>query len=241
MNRNLHAASLEMMLSRMEKYATGGPGQGAILADMRKLTDGVGALAVLAESTDDLTSEQRLTRTTKAASKFQVYLPGFLERLDRLGVEIPQGFELAFAQNSGLFQTERAGEIRAHVKNLKDIGERSAFLQTLLKTGDNESMAAVVFAPAFLSGLDVTTHSRFRTQIEETRLPELSKNREVFAGLSGNLRTALTVAEKAIREFSNPRLLAEMEQRALAAKEAEARLNASTAAPFVVAAAIGAV
>lgn len=241
MNRNLHAISLELMLHRMEGFAMGGPGQGQILDDMRKITSGIGALAALAESTDDLTSEQRLARTTKAAFKLGASLPAFSERLDRLGVEIPQGFELAFAQNSGLIQTERAGEIRAHVKNLKDIGERSAFLQTLLKTGDNESMGAVIFAPAYLSGLDVITHSRFRTQIEEIRLPELTQNREIFAELSGNLRTALTVADKAIREFSNPRLLAEMEQRALAAKEAEARLNASTAAPFVVAAAIGAV
>lgn len=240
MTKNLNAISLEIMLHRMEGFATGGPGQGQILGDMRRMAEAVGALAALAESTDDLTSEQRLTRTTKAAAKLVTSLPAFSERLDKLDAETQQAFELAFAQNSGLIQTERAAEIRAHVKNLKDIGERSNFLQTLLKTGDNESMAAVVFAPAFLSGLDAITHSRFRTQIEETRLPELTQNREVFAELSGNLRTALTVAEKAIREFSNPRLLAEMEQRALAAKEAEARLNASTA-PSVVAAAIAAI
>lgn len=240
MNRNLHAASLEIMLHRMEGFATGGPGQGQILGDMRRMSEAVGALAALAESTDDLTSEQRLTRTTKAASKLGASLPAFSERLDKLDAETQQGFELAFAQNSGLIQTERAAEIRAHVKNLKDPGERANFLQTLLKTGDNESMAAVVFAPAFLSGLDAITHSRFRTQIEETRLPELTQNREVFLELSGNLKVALQVADKAAREFSNPRLLAEMEQRALAAKEAEARLNASTA-PSVVAAAIAAI
>lgn len=239
MTKNLNAITLSMMLDRMTKYSTNGPGQAQILGDMKRLTEGVDALVALAESTDDVTSEQRLARTTKAASKLGASLPAFTERLDKLDTETQQGFELAFAQNSGLVQTARAAEIRAHVKTLADLGNRVLFLQGFLaaKVFDGESLGAVVFAPAYLSGLDAEMHTRLKSQIEQTRLPEIPQNREVFSELSGNLRVALTVAEKAVRELQNPRLLAGIEQGALAAKAAEDRLNAATA-PVVLGAAI---
>ena len=232
--KNLHAATLKVMLDKMTSHAGAAPhpGVAAILADMSRLSDSVGALATIAENFDpELSQEARQARTMRAASKLGGALPAVTGRLSKLEATTRQGFDLAFAQNSGLVQTERAAEIRSHLKSLPDPGKRALFLQELLKTGDNESLGAVIFAPAYLSGLDSVTHSRFREQIEEQRLPELTKNREVFNELAGNLKTAVGAADNAVHIFSDPRKLADIEMRSKQAAEAENRLNSSIAGP----------
>lgn len=222
------AVALQMMFDRMARSANGGPGQSEVIADMKRLTDSVNSLAVLASNTDtDLSQEARQTRAIRAASKLGGMLPSVTERLDKLTTTTQEGFERAFAEYSGLITTERGAEIRAHLKSIKDPGERAIFTQKLLEAGDNESLGAVIFSPVFLSGLDAITHSRLRSQIEEQRLPELAKNREVFAELAGNLRVAISTAEAAVKDFSNPRKLAEIEEGAQRARQAEERLNAS--------------
>lgn len=229
--KNTHAVSLKMMLDKMTEHAGDAPhpGAAAVLQDMRRLTDSVSSLAVIAEDANpDMTAEQRQARAIRAAAKLGTALPTVQERLDALESTTAKGFEAAFGEHSGLVQTERAQEIRAHIKALKDGGERSVFVQELLKANDNESLGAVVFSPAYLTGLDAVTHSRLRSQIEEQRLPELAKNRDVFSELSGNLRVALDTASKAVSDFSNPRLLADIEQRAAQAAAAEKRLAEST-------------
>lgn len=229
--KNIHAVSLQMMLDKMTQYTGGSPHPGpqAILADMRRLTDSVNSLAVLAESTDpDLSVEQRQTRSMRAAAKLGAVLPTVQERLDALVASTEKGFSAAFGEHSGLVTTERAQEIRSHIKALKDPGERALFVQDLFKCGDNESLGAVVFSPAYLSGLDQTTHSRLKSQIEQARLPELVRNREIFTELNGSLRVAISVAEAAVKDFGNPRKLIDIEERAVQAKAAEKRLAEST-------------
>lgn len=231
MTKNLYAVSLEMMLVRMIQQAgpSPHPGTSAILADMRRLVDSVTSLATIAENPDaEASQEARQAKVIRSASRLVAALPTVAERLVALVASTEAGFTAAFAQHSGLVTTERASEIRAHLKGLRDAGERALFVQERLKANDNESLGAVVFSPPYLSGLDAVTHNRLREQIEKERLPELAKNREVFSELSGNLRVALNAASKAVAEFSNPRLLADMEQRAAQAKAAEERLAAST-------------
>ena len=223
------AVSLKMMLDKMQAYSNNGPGQQAILADMTRLANSVSDVAVLAETADpDATPEQRQARTLRAASKLSDVLPTVQARLETLKTETAAGFDRAFTEHSGLTTTPTASEIRAHLKGLRDPGERSVFVQELVKNNDDAGLGAVIFAQPFLSGLDSTTHSRLKSQIEEARLPELKANREVFDELSSNLETALHEAGKAARELGSPHKLADIERRAQVAREAEARLAEGT-------------
>lgn len=225
---NTHSTSLHMMLSAMEKYTNGGPSQPQVMADMRRLTDAVTSVAQLATDTDpEITPEQREARTMKAASKLGAILPTVTERLETLKVATEEAFEQAFIQNSGLVQSERASEIRGHIKNLA-VNDRPSFIQTLLTNNDNESLGAIIFAQPYLSGIDGLSHTRLKEQIEKTRLPELSVNREMFTELESNLKVAINVAGEAVRDFSNPRKLQDIEERARMAQEAQERLDKAT-------------
>lgn len=225
---NLHSTSLAMMLENMTKHSNGGPGQSEILSDMRRLTDSVSSLAILATDTNpEISREQREARTMKAADRLGGVLPTVTERLENLKKATEEGFEQAFIEHSGLVQTARASEIRAHLKSIPQI-DRPSFIQTLFKDNDNESLGAVIFAMPYLSGLDATSHARLKQQIEKTRLPELSENKEKFTELYGNLRVAITVAGEAVRDFSNPRKLQDIEERARMAQEAQERLDKAT-------------
>jgi len=218
-----------MMLKKMQEYSNSGPGQQQVLADMGRLAGSVEAVATIAENPDaDSSPEQRQARILRAAAKLSDALPGVEARLAKLRSETEAGFEAAFVQNSGLTTPQTASEIRAHLKALKDPADRSVFLQELVKNADDAGLGSVLFAPPYLSGLDNVTHSRLKEQIEIQRLPDLHKNREVFAELSGNLQTALHEAGRAAHELGNPSKLDSIERRAKAATEAEARLAQGT-------------
>lgn len=225
---NVHAISLGMMLEKMSEYSNSGPGQLEIMADMRRLTDSVSGLAVLATDTSpETTCEQRDAATIKAASKLGGILPTVSKKLEDLKITTEAGFEQAFIQNSGLIQTGRAAEIRAHLKSLP-MNDRPGFIQGLLADNDNESLGALIFAPPYLSGLDGLSHSRLKLQIEETRLPQLTVNREKFEELYENLRVAIYTTGQAVRDCSNSRKLADMADQAVRVAEAQAKLNSAT-------------
>lgn len=225
---NLHATSLAMMLENMSKHSNGGPGQPEIMSDMKRLSDSVNALAVLATDTNpEISREQREARTMKAADKLGGVLPTVRERLETLKAATETAFELAFVQNSGLVQSERASEIRGHLKSIPQI-DRPSFIQGLLTANDNESLGAVIFAQPYLSGIDGLSHTRLKEQIEKTRLPELSVNREMFTELASNLAVAIHTAGEAVKDFGNSRKLADMQERARMAQEAQERLDKAT-------------
>lgn len=227
-SKNLHAATLSAMLLRMVSHAGGGSRAGVseILGDMRRMTDAVSSLATISESRDpDLSPEARQKKVFLAAQKLEGVLPTVTSRLDALETETRQKFDAAFTEHSGLVSSSRAGEIRQYLREMKNAGERTLFVQEIFKSGDSESLGAILFAPSYLSGLDSSTHSTLRGQVEAQRIPEIARSREIFAELSSNLRTALGVANQAARDFSNPHKLADFEARANAVREAEAKLN----------------
>lgn len=225
---NVQANALLSMLDRMEKYTNGGPGQPQIMADMKRLTDSVNALAVLATDTNpEITREQREAYTMKAASKLGAILPTVAERLETLKTATEEGFELAFVQNSGLVLTDRASEIRAHIKTLS-LSERIPFISQVMINADNETLGAAILAPAYLSGFDAASHEKLKEQILTTRLPALAENKEKFEELAGNLGVAIATAQAAVADFGNARKLADMAFQATKVAEAQERLNKAT-------------
>lgn len=225
---DLHSVGMNMLLEAMAKYSNGGPGQPQIMADMRRLTDSVNALAVLATDTNpEITREQREAATMKAADKLGAILPTVSERLETLKAATAEAFELAFAQNSGLVQTPRAAEIRAHLKGLT-LAERIPFINQLLINNDNETLGAAILAPPYLSGFDAVSHARLKDQIETMRLPELAENKEKFAELYGNLKVGIATAQAAVTDFGDARKLADLQRQAVKVAEAQKRLDAAT-------------
>lgn len=70
-------------------------------------------------------------------------------------------------------------EIRAHVKNLKQ-AERVAFMNEAVQAGDTKTLAAVLGAPAYLSGLSSVDREVFTRRHHERVNPALAKRLAVM-------------------------------------------------------------
>lgn len=57
-----------------------------------------------------------------------------------------------------------ATEVRAHIKAMKKPDERTRFVVTAIETGDVPTVAAVLHAQPFLSGLEPATHATLRAR-----------------------------------------------------------------------------
>ncbi|MBS0254010.1 MAG: hypothetical protein JSS36_02070 [Proteobacteria bacterium] len=57
-----------------------------------------------------------------------------------------------------------ASEVRAHVKALKQPAQRTKFVLDAIEAGDLLTVAAVLHAPPFLSGLDASIHATIRAK-----------------------------------------------------------------------------
>lgn len=220
---SVYARAIRDMNTRMSRNDAKGP-SAAILEDMGRLSSAMSSLDLIAsDSNPEISREQRQARTMKIATRLADALPGVTDRLIKLEAAAKEGFESAFLEHSGLAHTARAAEIRAHLKTMT-VAEKQAFLQDMVKAGDNETLSAAILAPPYLSGIDPERHGALKAQIEEMRLPELAANRKVFSELAGNLRTALSTAQEACRHFADPAKLRQHEAQATAVSEAEARL-----------------
>lgn len=71
----------------------------------------------------------------------------------------------AMRSQLGLVEDHRAGEIRSMLRSMKQ-SERDAILQEAIATGDAKTIAAVVEAPAYLSGVKADRIKSLRGQYE---------------------------------------------------------------------------
>ncbi|GEM_PF-2251823 len=118
----------------------------------------------------------------------------------------------------GLTETHRAGEIRAMLRGATD-KDRSAILQAAVTAMDGETVAAVIEAPAYLSGLTAEQAQALRTQYERTHGGDLPARADALdRAIAVNRKAALQALQ-----FQGALLPAER------AREIEARQQAARA------------
>ncbi|MCW5599416.1 MAG: hypothetical protein KIT59_09955 [Nitrosomonas sp.] len=118
----------------------------------------------------------------------------------------------------------QAQEIRAVIREMP-MKDRPAFIMQAIKKGDTEVIAALRGSHPMLSGLDGDFHGRAVESAEELIAPDLVARREEIIGLFSDAQVALSTAEKALGEWSDPEKLSDIEKKENQAKEAENSLN----------------
>lgn len=104
-------------------------------------------------------AEQALARVSPAVDRRMAELKGYRDTLaqrvatalDLPARKTPEGLALA-------------SEVRAHIKAMKQPAARGKFVLDAVEAGDLPTVAAVLHAPAFLSGLDAGTHALVRSR-----------------------------------------------------------------------------
>lgn len=135
-----------------------------------------------AEGNPAWTPEQRILIVGKEAEKQKLRI---LQRIDRADQTVAANIAHTEAQlmeplieKAGLGSVNR--EVRAHVKGLKDRSEREKFMRAALDRDDEATLAAVVGAQPFLSGLDPLDRDYYLRLYHEKKRPDLVRRLDLM-------------------------------------------------------------
>jgi len=157
--------------------------------------------------------QQSLERAAKASD----------DARERAEAEI-SALRSAMQTQLGLVENHRASEVRSHLRSLSDV-ERSKVLQAAVADADAQTIAAVVEAPAYLSGLTNEQAKAIRGQYEGKHASDkLGRIAVLEKAVAINRETAMQ-ALKFNSELLPSERAAEIEAKQKAARAMRDRLN----------------
>lgn len=112
--------------------------------------------------------EQTLTRASIASDQARERAEGVLQEI-----------QSALTHQLGLSETHRAGEIRSMLRSLPD-SDRNAIIQQAVADKDGQTIAAIVEAPAYLSGMKPDQAKAIRAQYERAHGGDLPARAEAL-------------------------------------------------------------
>lgn len=126
----------------------------------------------------------------------------FLDSIQRAKTDISvrqagglQALGQEFAERVGLQSDRYANEI-VQAFGRAERKDQVAWLSQIVESGDGRSLAAIMEAPEFVTGVDRKTLGEFRNLMEQQRAPDLAAKRKVF---EADVETAQVAIEQASR------------------------------------------
>ncbi|MEQ1685761.1 MAG: hypothetical protein ABL916_19110 [Burkholderiaceae bacterium] len=122
-------------------------------------------------------------------------MPVVLKRIDTAHATITRAIEAQEAElRKGFTSTSQfAAEIRAHCKSLP-LGERMKLISTATTDGDMTTLAAVLGAPSYLSGLDAKMAEALTERANAVRSPLTTKRLALLRNAQTKLEAAGSIA-----------------------------------------------
>ncbi|MGX1199623.1 hypothetical protein [Marinobacter sp. MBR-105] len=192
---------------------------------LTKLTQAAEALGSLASANDG--SPERPHRLAKASQRY-------LDSIQRTKAEIAASEAGGYAalnqeasERLGMQPDRYASDIaRAFGRATQQ--ERTQWLAKIAESGDGRSLAAILEAPDFVTGVDRETLGKFRGVMESKHCPDIAEKRETFnadlAAARNAIEQASRIAESALKIEDVDSAIA-ARQRAI---EAQAQFDAAT-------------
>lgn len=122
-------------------------------------------------------------------------MPAATKRLDAANATVTKAIEAQEAELRKGFTSSSpfAAEIRAHAKALS-AGDRIKFINEATAAGDMTTLAAVLGAPPYLSGLDAKMAATLTELANKARFPQTAKRLALLRGAQVKLEAAGSVA-----------------------------------------------
>ena len=98
--------------------------------------------------------------------------------------------------------------------------DRNKSITDLIRAGDSESLAAVLNAPAVLTGITADIQASYREKYEEANVPILVKQRANALQTIGDLNAALNTAVQSTDNLVDDERMAEIDREIEAAEDA---------------------
>ena len=217
--------AIEKILEKMQSKAVASTSTAGLnmVAKMRTVLRGIESLEKIASSRFPAeTNDGHYLRVNGSAKRLRQEINRVSDDLTTMfGAELES---VDIHLNDRFKPSAQAGEIRAVLREMP-MKDRPAFIMQAIKKGDTEVVAALRGSHPMLSGLDGDFHGRAVESAEELIAPDLVARREEIIGLFSDAQIALSTAEKALGEWSDPEKLADIEIKENQAKEAQAGLD----------------
>lgn len=205
----------------------GHPSSRRLHAEATRLRNGAEALANMyatANPTETVAANEK--RVALAAKR---YAAETLATRDRMHTILREGLievEKRINAKVNLTPNDFAAEIRAMYRQM-DGAARSSLLADLVNANRGPELAAIVKAPAILTGIDETLQSRMAEAIVAKHAPDEFAEQAAMLEVFDSTLTAASVASKVADDYSDPARLASIERgEAMAAAAAAEFANA---------------
>lgn len=126
----------------------------------------------------------------------------------------------SITERLNLNETPYAGELRQTLRGM-DNKDRHSAIKQLMQQGDSASMAAILKAPAMLSGITEELQNRYIVSYEEAQAPDLVLERADLVETVADLHAMVNASGKAAESFLDPARIRDIEEGERLAGEAE--------------------
>jgi len=227
----MNRQSIESMVSGLAAMRDRLSQQSFACAQISRLHTAAEALVRITQSTGADSKERHAQRVSTGAQRYLESIARTRDDIQQRELAGLQSLHEQFAQKVNL--TTDGFRYAGHVVDAfarADQGQKVAMLNEILESGDGQSLATLMQAPRFASGVDPQQLAHYRDLVEQKHAPEVWDRRQTFQGdlaAAGHaLSEAERIAEAALQITDVDAALAEAEQ----TRQAEQQLADATAA-----------
>jgi len=199
------------------------------IAHVTKLSTAAEALHRITQSTGADSKERHAQRISSGAQRYLESIARTRDDIQQRELAGLQSLHEQFAQKVNL--TTDGFRYAGHVVDAfarADQGQKVAMLNEILESGDGQSLATLMQAPRFASGIDPQQLAHYRDLVEQKHAPEVWERRQTFqedlAAAGHALSEAQRIAEAALQITDVDSALQQAEE----TRQAEAQLEAAT-------------
>lgn len=215
-----HSKVIGTIGERMESSATNSGYAKKHLAEVNKMRSAVAGLEKLATSKNMKDTEgAHLSKVAKSTKRLETQVDGYLNRINDIYREGMIDIDSRIKSQAKLTPSKHAAEIRQAFRDMKP-DQRSDAFNEALKNQNTEVLAAILDAPAIVSGVDDEIKNRYREAIEKVMAPEAYAEREALHDSLNSSLIALKSVRNAIKDGFDPVKLAEIDAAEQAHQEA---------------------
>lgn len=137
-----------------------------------------------------------------------------------------ESIEAEIKERLGLKENSYAAELRSAFRQMNE-KQRAELTINFIKDRRSEDLAAILNAPAELSGLTSDGVKRLRTQYEESYAGELLRERDLFVETVASAHVAFNAGDNAALAYTDPARLRQIDEAEQASREAASKFKDS--------------
>lgn len=201
-----------------------------LVTAQRRLLNAIEGITQMNETRNSLeTPAAHAVKIAKAASKLAAEAGKIKETAYQEYMQYSVSLTTAIHERAGVQENKYASEIRAAYRALP-FDERMPFIQKMIEQVDGASFAAIMQAPALLTGIDPEMNRQLTEAFYLKAAPDLYQEKQDLNEAMDCVAASLKIVEGDTRAYQDPELINRVDSEVKLSAEAADRFNAALAA-----------